>query len=206
MNDKPMMTRLKKGLAKNRIKHAGMTMVEMIVTFALLSLFMLAATRVISYTVTIYYVAKGNANGLQVSNMISSKVVGMIEGAITDPEVTIVSGSDYDSIYFTNDLESTVNITADTLPGTTDNKNYINIHYDAVDTGANKYDEVDWRFDSKAYLGYTVSELHFENPGSDYPENVIKMTITLHSDRYGDYNSKYYIKAVNITKFNYITS
>ena len=66
--------------------------------------------------------------------------------------------------------------------------------------GSIKYDAVDWKFDSKAYLGYSVDELKFESPGSGYPENVLKMTLVLNSERYGDYTSTYYIKCVNVEK------
>lgn len=202
------MKKFGKKIAKRlkQLNNAGLTLTEMIVSFALLALFMVAATRVISYTIGIYYVASGNTYGLQVSNMISNKIVGQIEGASSAKEPQIVTdGSGIDQISFVDGTGSNITITAspqikaDGIP----EGMYINIHYDAVTEGSIKYDAVDWRFDSKAYMGYTVKELRFESPGDDYPDNVMKMTLVLHSDRYGDYITTYYIKCVNVDKINF---
>lgn len=182
---------------------AGSTMVEMIVTFALLSLFMVAATRVISYTTGIYHSAKGSATGLEVSTIISNKVVGMIEGAINEPEVTRRAGQISDSIKFTDATESNVVIDAQNMTVSSHTGDYLNIHYDPASHGSIQYEETDFRYDPKTYMGYEVKELRFQNPGEEYPENVVKMTITLHSVKYGDYTSNYYIKAVNAAKIKY---
>ena len=189
-----------------QLNNAGLTLTEMIVTFALLALFMVAATRVISYTIGIYYVASGNTYGLQVANMISNKIVGQIEGAgsAQEPQV-LTDGSGIDKISFVDSTGSSITITASPqlkADGTSEGM-YMSIYYDAVTEGSIKYDAVDWRFDSKAYMGYTVNELRFEDPGDNYPDNVMKMTMVLHSDRYGDYTTTYYIKCVNVKKINF---
>lgn len=191
---------------KRQLNNAGLTLTEMIVTFALLSLFIVAATRVISYTIGIYYAASGNTNGLQVSNMISNKIIGQLEGArsASNPQV-ITDGSDIDQISFVDATGSNITITASPqidADGTSQGM-YMNIRYAEVTEGSIKYDAVDWRFDSKAYMGYTVKKLKFEDPGDDYPDNVVKMTLVLHSNRYGDYTTTYYIKCVNVDKINF---
>lgn len=180
-------------------------MVEMIITFALLSLFMVAATRVISYTTSIYYNAKGSATGLEVSTMISNKIVGMLEGAINDPVVTANAYAGSDMIQFTDATESAVTISAQQQKKSdgTNLGNFLVIHYDEAAMGTVQYEPTDYKYDVNSYMGYEISELKFENPGSEYPENVIKLQITVHSEKYGDFSSVYYIKAVNATKVIY---
>lgn len=185
----------------NHLNNKGLTLTEMIVSFALLALFMVAAMRVISYTIGIYYAASGSSYGLQVSNMISNKIVGQIEGASAAADPKVVTGTDgIDSISFIDSTGSNVTITASPQNGSdgTAEGMYMCVRYDAVTEGSIKYETVDWRFDSKAYMGYMVKELHFEDPGDNYPENVIKMTLVLHSGKYGDYTSTYYMKCVNV--------
>lgn len=190
-----------------------MTLVELVVTFALLGIFLVAASGVISYVIRIYYQTSGSANGLQVSTMISNKIVGQIEGASVTktPKVTknvIVSegGISIDSIYLVDKTGSKITISASPqkyADGTQEGM-YMNIHYDEVmEHSTIKYKAVDWRFDAKAYMGYIVKELKFDDPGSDYPDNVLKMTLVLHSDRYGDYTSTNYIKCVNVEKIEF---
>lgn len=186
-----------------KLNNAGMTLTELIVSFALLSLFMIAALRVITYTVNIYYAAKGATYGLEVSNMISNKVVGQIEGASVATSPVVKVGSNVDTISFIDNTGSNVTISAGADPGVVGGGTYMNIHYDAVTEGSVKYDAVDWKFDPKAYMGYTVSRLKFESLGADYPENVIRMTLALHSDRYGEYTTEYYLKCANVSEIKF---
>ncbi|MGN0379225.1 MAG: type II secretion system protein J [Butyrivibrio sp.] len=186
--------------------NSGFTLVEMVVAFALLALFMVAATRVISYTIGIYYAAKGSSDGMQVAGMIANKVSGQIEGAsrAMNPVVT-KGGNGIDSLSFIDATGSRVTISASpqrTSDGETEGS-YVNIHYDAVTEGSIQYEDADWRFDRNAYLGYVVKELRFENPGDDYPDNVLRMTLVLHSGRYGDYSTSYYIKCVNVDEIEF---
>lgn len=184
----------------------GLTMTEMIVTFALLALFMVAATKVISYVVGIYYASSGNTHGLEVSNMISGKIVGMLEGADASMNPIIKSdGSDIDQITFVDQNGSTITISASgqaNEEGLTQGM-YINIHYGEVTEGPVAYSEVDWRFDKMAYMGYIVKKLKFENAGDEYEDNVIRMTLVVGSDRYGDFKTEKYIKCVKIEKFEF---
>lgn len=189
---------------RRKLNNAGMTMVELIVTFALLALFMVAATRVISYVIGIYYAASGNSYGMAVSDTITSKIVGQIEGASSamEPEITS-DGTGIDKLHFIDKTGSEITITATAVNNGSADKKYMDIQYAAVTEGSIKYEPVSWRFDPKAYMGYYVESLRFESPGSDYPENVIKMTLGLCSDRYGTYTSTYYIKCMNVDKMKY---
>lgn len=176
----------------NKLNNAGFTLVEMVVAFALLALFMVAVTRIISYTVSLYHTTQASANGLEVSGMLSNKLVGLIEGA---KEIKTVTD---DSITLVDETDTTVTISVV--------NNYINIHYSEVTTpsgntlmksdGTTPYTP-DWKFSASTYMGFTVSELKFIHPlPEDYPYNVIKMILTLHNGKYGDndYTSTSYIK------------
>ena len=84
-----------------------------------------------------------------------------------------------------------------------DEDGYVVIHYDEVKNASVPYDAVDWRFDQNAYMGYTVKELRFENPGAEYPDNVLKMTMNLYSVKYGEYQSTYYIKCIGVDEIRW---
>lgn len=206
-----------------RSDQRGMTMIELVVSFALLAIFMVMATFIISYTVQLYHSTKGATYGLEVSNMISNKVVGQIETA-SNAKVPVATEqivpfgntalqTRMDSLSFVDGTGSSVTISASPQPMQPDEEGvlppadpspYICIHYDEVKEGSIRYEAVDWRFDRKAYMGYCVKELRFENPnaglmgGPVYPKNVIRMVITLSSDRYGDYTQTYYMKLLHV--------
>ena len=198
---------------KIQLNNKGMTMTEMIVSFALLALFMVAATRVISYTANIYYVSKGTSYGLEVSNMIANKVVGQLEGAsikqivsfeeIAEDEVPDEDESANPIVNSAGDCIKFCDATGSVVSTYLDEDGYVVIHYDEVKNASVPYDAVDWRFDQNAYMGYTVKELRFENPGAEYPDNVLKMTMNLYSVKYGEYQSTYYIKCIGVDEIRW---
>ncbi len=214
------MKRIKKILRK--LNNWGMTLVEMIVTFMLIGLFMVAASKVIANTVMIYYEAKGVTNGMQVSGIISTKIRGEIEGARTEyltketvdgsgqtveetmPYMVLLSNdaalgggngsSEYNKIEFIDKRGSHVYISVNA-------DGYFVVHYFPIETEENGVSttipETDWVFDKKAYMGYTVKQLTFTQPKGDYENNIIHMTLTLTSDRYGDYTVTEYFQCYN---------
>ena len=181
-----------------KLNNAGMTLAELTVTFAILGLFLVAATRIISYTINIYYAAKGASYGLEVSNMISNKIVRTLEGART-MSVTDESGSGISFIDATGS-----EVTIETVAG--EDGSYINIHYEPATYNSTEYEAVDWKFDEKAYMGFSVETLKFTHPNGDiteessqpYPDNVVEMELVLKSDRYGAYGTTRYIKCAKV--------
>lgn len=185
----------------------GVTLVELITTFALLGLFMVAATRVISYVMGIYYAAQGTSNGLQVTNMITNKIVGQIENAATINSFTpegestmrkgpiVYDGGDLDRLQF---VDASGSIVTYSISG----DGYLNINYAATmdynATTGEGYAETNWYFDSNAYMGYRIVKFNIVNPGDEYPGNVIRMDITVNSPKYDEFDSSYYIKCFNI--------
>lgn len=213
------MKKRKKLIQKFHTMNQGLTLVEMIVTFMLIGLFMIAASKVIANTVSVYYEAKGTANGMQVSAIIASKIRGEIEGArnetittevknedgttseVTQPYVmrlstdTTLGGqnetSGYNKIEFTDAQGSHVYI------GVNEN-GYLVVHYYPVVVASGEVKSTDWVFDQKAYMGYSIKELKFTQPGGNYADNIIYMSLTLHSSRYGDFTYTEYIQCYNL--------
>jgi RNA polymerase sigma-70 factor (ECF subfamily) len=46
--------------------------------------------------------------------------------------------------------------------------------------------------------GYSIKELKFTQPKGDYADNIIYMSLTLHSSRYGDFTYTEYIQCYNL--------
>lgn len=195
-----------------KFNNKGVTMAEMLVTFILLGIFMVAATRVISYTVGIYYAAKGNTNGYQVSSMLYDKLSGEIENAVSlKGEIPTVSANG--TINLQNKDNNRINIGL-TDEEDTNGKKYLRITYAPTTYQGAKYNEVDWLYDPKVYLGYYIEELSFEDPNKDsegneikdsngelyYDPNIIRMKLVVNSPRYGEFQSTYYLKCYNCEK------
>lgn len=213
------MKKIKQFIRKFHRKNHGFTLVEMIVTFMLIGLFMIAASKVIANTVTVYYEAKGTASGMQVSSIIATKIRSEIEGAkpeqimrkvknadgtVTDQtedyviqlssDSTLGGGNEtggYNKIEFTDAKGSHVYIGVNT-------DGYLVVHYFMDSADGTPEDKTDWMFDKKSYMGYTIKELKFRQPKEDYAENIIYMSLTLHSPRYGDFTYTEYIQCYNL--------
>lgn len=215
------MKKLKKLFQKFHNKNQGLTLVEMIVTFMLIGLFMIAASKVIANTVSVYYEAKGTANGMQVSAIIASKIRGEIEGALDATITTEVKNADgttsevtmpyvmrlstdatlggqnesegYNKIEFTDAQGSHIYIGVNA-------DGYLMVHYYPVLVASGEIKSTDWVFDKKTYMGYVIKELKFTQPKGDYADNIIYMSLTLHSSRYGDFTYTEYIQCYNLEK------
>lgn len=203
--------------SKNKkLNNKGFTLVEMIATFAILGIFIIAASQIIVFIMNYYYHAKGVSYGREVTNIIMTKVCGEIEGAQTGSTILTESGEtptadtvtmtitpEGDKIKFYDKTGSQVMIT------TMDER--LLIYYYPVTTvsehGGNKtvrYEAVNWTFDEGMYMGYKVSKLKFEiADAAEYNRNIIKMTLVLTSDRYGEYESVQYIECYNFDADNY---
>jgi Tfp pilus assembly protein FimT len=186
---------------KKQSNNKGFTLVELIVTFVLLSLFLVAATMVISSIVRLYYQARGITYARQVSGIVMNKIVGELEGArssgINQTSEAIVIAPDNSAIEFIDRTGSHVNMKTMTKDGA----DYFALHYYAVPSatgsGANQYEAVDWTFDSKAYMGYEVTSLTFSKAEPQFQSNVIKVELTIASERYGSYDTTEYVQCYN---------
>ena len=195
------MKKLKQLFRKFHNKNQGLTLVEMIVTFMLIGLFMIAASKVIANTVSVYYTAKGTANGMQVSSIIASKIRGEIEGARDATITTEVKNEDGTTSEVT--LPYVMQLSTDaTLGGQNETTGYNKIEFTDAQ-GSHVYIGVN----EEGYLvvhyypvvvASSIKELKFTQPKGDYADNIIYMSLTLHSSRYGDFTYTEYIQCYNL--------
>lgn len=199
-----MIKRLIKRIKKAIVNNKGTTLVEMLMTFTLLAIFMVAGTRVISYTIGIYYTAKGNVNGCQVSNILYEKISGQVENAINEQTPQVLSDGSLRLVDKTGS-EVVIGLT----PPDELNRRFLDIHY--VESGEEgeegRVEATEWLFDEKMYLGYSIKTLRFENPNETspgmYPENVVRLNLVINSPKYGEFTTNYYIKCYNCDKVEF---
>lgn len=217
-----MMEDRNRGLKKILRQKSGVTLVELVVTFALLAIFMTAACQVMADAIKVYHKIRAVGEARQVADTLMDKVCAMIEGA-KDTSPVEISG-DGSRISFTEKTGSAVCITTtdhwkeigDTDPESSNSRNpgkydgkdnlAVIYYYAVFDPGAsdgvrkNKYQAVDWMFDKGVYMEYTVKSFTFQwaKSGGEYPANVIKAVLTLESPRYGEYTASRYIQCYNL--------
>jgi hypothetical protein len=61
---------------------------------------------------------------------------------------------------------------------------------------------VDWTFYEKTYLDYSIKSLVIEKP-EGFPGNILKLTLTVVSDKYGEYSTTRYIECYNFDEDDY---
>ncbi len=163
--------RCRKNFIRGMKRSKGFTMVEMIVTFALLSIFMLVVTAVVSNIVNSYYRVKGETYAYQVADILSGKLRGEIEGAKYNngapsdiPVLGISTESligDTISLYDKTDTHVKIG-----LEDRSDGSGYkdLYVHYFdivyASDPDKDRNATV-WKFDESAYNGFGITELRF---------------------------------------------
>lgn len=185
-----------------------MTLVEMIVSFTLLSMFMVAATMMIASIVNVYYQSSTLSYGLEVANVINNKIRGELEAAVgSDMASAVEINAEGNEIHFVTATGSRVFLGLAQRNG----QNYLVEHFEAIEASLNEdgtydddgYDAVDWMFDEAAYMGYVIDELHFSMAKAtdpSYEENVIKVDLVISNPRYGEFNTEKYVKCYKIRK------
>ncbi|MCR5692217.1 MAG: prepilin-type N-terminal cleavage/methylation domain-containing protein [Eubacterium sp.] len=195
---------------RKKLDNKGFTLVELVACFAVLGIFMVAATMLITSSSNVYYKVRTVSNGLQVSNNVMDKIAGELQGAKGDS----FTSSSYETETGA-DIEKAMIISADNtglelvdkdgkhLLLSSQDKNMVLHHY-----AINTFDEdgnpvtaveaVDWRFDPEALMGYEVKSLKFYKTGENFKPGIVQVELVLHSPQYGDYTSERYINCYNI--------
>ena len=156
----------------------GATILEMIVCFLLLGIFLAASAAFISHITMLYYNAKGEINAREVSDIILEKIASEIDGAETfdksgvmDPVfINAKYSNNTDVFYKENGVDSTIPVKALELYDKTDThvsinfdpeKEGIRIHYYGINDVDDTKDRnmTDWYFDDGVYNGYAVKDL-----------------------------------------------
>ena len=202
----------------NTNKNKGMTLVEMIVCFALLSIFVTVSTLVISNVITLYYRVRGESYARQVGDIVAKKITSELSGA------EYANDSSIDPIIEKkNPNDETVDGNVITVVDSTDTKismyaqdGILKIYYHKItdeNDSDNNREPVIWTFDKKMYNGYQIDSLDFAQACSskntalatkydvtattDYPTNVIVVYMKLSSPKYGKFTIIRYVKMYN---------
>ena len=193
--------RVRKGLFPEcLISEKGMTLVELVVTFAMITIFLSSIVMLIPSTIRVYYKIRSMGNAIQVSDMIMDKISGELENAVSQSNSS-------DILTVTNDPSgkgsSTVKYwdadgTPITLQMTADNK-YLAVHYEALQHQGNTV-PVDWTFDTKAYLGYHIDSLKYTASLEGYPNNVIRVDLDVSDAKGNARKTTRYIKLYNYSE------
>ncbi len=206
---------------RRKLNNSGTTLVELMVTFALLGLFMVQASFIISSLASAYYQLKGNDMGMQVANVIMTKISGQLENArnvvfasedYKELDGTAVTGTLIlagDAAEFRNGNGSHVKLC---LEGDA-NQRYLSLHYYEVtsvneETGESEqlYKAVDWKYDSAMYMGYHIRDLQFALAGAEYDSNVIRVTLELESPQYGEYKTQQLMRCYNLDSMSTVVT
>ncbi len=202
---------------KKKSANRGTTLIEMVMCFALMAIFISSAAAIIASVTNLYYQVKGETYGRQVSDIIVQRVVSELEGAkwkdgsnenpkISADKMTI-------ELYNRSDTKATI---------TTNDKQLL-IRYAAFSNDDMTKSETNWKFDRKVYFNYEIEEMYFV-PGSalqsgmsaelgsklqsygistgniDYDDNIVLILLTVKSDKYGAYRSVRPVKMFNLPK------
>ena len=204
-------------VGKKNSANRGTTLIEMIVCFALMAIFISSAAAIIASVTNLYYQVKGETYGRQVSDIIVQRVVSELEGAKwkegsnENPKIS----ADKKTIELYNRSDTSAVIT------TTDNQ--LLIRYAAFSNDDMTKGETKWKFDKKVYFNYEIEEMLFI-PGSaigtglsaemksklqsygvdaenlSYDNNIVLILLTVKSEKYGTYRSVRPVKLFNLPK------
>lgn len=215
------MRRLLQSLKLNK----GTSLIELIVVMALTSIFVAGCAVIISQTYQVYYRVNGLNEAIQVSDLLLDKIQSELEGAEAKSNSAGVGGGSiefsqacnhggsklFHKIAFRNANGSQMYITTfrQSADGEVegDGTGYLLLNYQPVTvirdgTGSEMatFKEMKWMFDEAAYMGMKITDLNFEYHMDGYPENVIKVEVTVRGD-FGGYRNTRYIRCYNFTDY-----
>ena len=196
----------------------GMTLVEMVVSFALLGILVAASTVIISNVTMLYYRVRGENYARQISNIVITKVTSEIAGAKIDNKNTAANPKILKSVDGVDDISGN----AVRLFDRTDTEVVIYvkdgvlvINYPKIrdeENPDNNRVSTDWKYDKSIYNGFSIKELYIVQAATadneeiaarygvtgvvqnNYPDNIVAVYMTLDSPKYGEFKVYRYIK------------
>ncbi len=168
-----MKTSKQKNFIKNALNSHGSTLIEMIVSFAMLSILMAVFFAIVTMITGMYYEIKGETYASQVSDIVIGKISSEIEGAkYSDGADTDIPLFGDDKALFIGDTlslydKTDTHITMGTksLPTSEEYKSlyvdYSTIIYTTPEKVNLSREATTWQFDSNAYNGFGITELKF---------------------------------------------
>lgn len=199
-----------------KLNNEGLTLVELMCTFAIIGLFMVAATNVIISAMSIHYNVKGTSDGIMVSSVITQKLDEAIEGAILGNNLSDVEGETVYMLIKKNEINGEIQSDSIELTDNTgshvkiyvNDDGYLDIYYYAVVSESNiegqapvvEYKAVHWTFDDAAYMGYKIKSFNVNNSDASLKDNVLEIKFVLDHGKYGDFETTKYIECYNFNK------
>ncbi len=194
----------------------GTTLVELIVTFALIGLFMAAASVMMTTSLRLFTRMQATSRAVTVSDMILDKVAGEISAAVLpvgspgadDYYFWLESSENGNWVAFKNRLGSPVAIFAAPRDGAAGNADAgslgsgeLFVRYYELVNGEHvlrKQPEVDWRYDDQVYMGYRITKLSFSQADRGEKPGVIKIDLTLKHEATGfEYSAHRFARVYN---------
>lgn len=174
-------------LKKIQKEKKGATLVELIITFMLISLLVAGVSQMLIISMKVYHDLRGLNEVYQVSDTLLDKISGEIEGAQVGVSYgTEEDDSDTATLKIENDHKKIdlYDRTGSHIYITVDRKKLLIYYYEVVsenEDGSRKttrYEAVDWKYDENVYMGYEIENLSFRR-SDEYQPNVIIVTLTL---------------------------
>lgn len=189
-----------KKIRRIRSDKRGSTLVEVMVTFALIGMFLLAAVTAVSAAMNAFYRMEAISRAIVVSDTILDKAQGELSPAMADGASLCLGGSRtddgwWDTICFYTANGSPVCMKSED-PG--DEKNIFSLYYYPVkNADTNLSDGASWTFDEKLYQGFWIKELSFRwNGTADQPNNIIEIRLEL-TNGTSSYSQTRYVQCTN---------
>lgn len=191
-------------------RNKGTTLIEMIVSFALLAIFLVSAATIISTIVNMYYNVKAETYSKQVSDIVLEKIVSEIEGARFDE-----SGNDDPVISDDNKMITLYDKTNTKVSVYAAENKMLEIKYYGFENAEENItrDSTIWRFDKNVYNGYSISNLKFVQGNKldsfgekslynmpqnlNYDSDIVVVFLQLNNPKYGNYYTYRVVKMFN---------
>lgn len=169
---------------------SGVTLTELIITFALMGIFMTAASFMITSSLQMFTRTRNTANAVMVSNLLLDKITGEISAAILPAD----GKSGY--YFWLEDSTESEWVVFESRSGSP-----VAMYVSHGRLFVKDYDdlsETDWHFDDMVYMGYQITRLTFSQPEPADHANVIQIDLELSHERTGFvYRTRQYAKNYN---------
>jgi len=206
--------------SKKTNKRKGTTLIELVVSFALLGIFVAASSVVIANITNLYFHIRAESYARQVGDIITGKIASEINGAMYDDAYTSLNPvieDDFEGMDVTGNVLTLYN-REETGISMFASDGILYIYYmeikDETDPDSDRK-AVLWTFDKTMYNGYTIESLEFvpandpynsnlsvkydagDTDPNDYPSNIVAVYMKIKSEKYGSYNMCRYMKIYN---------
>ncbi|MCP1101911.1 prepilin-type N-terminal cleavage/methylation domain-containing protein [Aequitasia blattaphilus] len=167
----------------------GFTLVELIVTFALIGIIMIITTGVIASSIRVEYRVENLSNAQVVSRTILDTVISELAPATKRP---LESGSDI-AIRSQNGMTEFTDKNGIPVVLSVTDEGLLNLKYNTGD------ENVDWSYGKKSYMNNRIESLSFEKER----ENRVSVTLKLKNEKTGfEYTTKKIITFYNLEAIN----